>query len=314
MTTTMTTTPGTTTGTSGTTRAVTAAPYVVKDPDDHSDTTVLVLGGTGKTGRRLVPLLKDHGARVRAASRRGPVRFDWDDPNTWEPALDGADAVYLVDAQDRPGQWDAEASIRAFAGLAVDRGVRRMVLLQARVTEQVGGKSLIAGERGVRECGAEWTVLRPNWFFQNFDEGVFLDCVLAGELPLPAGDGLEPFVDADDVAAVAAAALLEDGHAGRTYELSGPRALTFGQVIDTIAHATGRDVRYHPVTHQEYVDELLCYDVAADYALFLADLAAQIRDSKNAEPTDDVRRVLGREPRDFDDFVKDAVARGVWDL
>ncbi|WP_030761883.1 NAD(P)H-binding protein [Streptomyces griseus] len=284
------------------------------DARDHSGTTVLVLGGSGKTGRRLVPLLEDSGARVRPAGRRGPVRFDWDNPNTWERALDGADAVYLVDAQDRPGQWDAESCIREFANLAVEQNVRRLVLLQARVTEQVGGKLLIAGEQAVRECGAEWTVLRPNWFFQNFDEGVFLDCVLAGELPLPAGEGLEPFVDAGDVAEVAAAALLQDGHAGQTYELSGPRALTFGEAIASIAHATGRDVRYAPVTHQDYVDELLCYDVAADYALFLAELVAQIRDNKNAVPTDTVRRVLGREPRDFEDFVKDAAARGVWDL
>ncbi|MGW0784972.1 NAD(P)H-binding protein [Streptomyces sp. NPDC002913] len=282
--------------------------------DDHSDTTVLVLGGSGKTGRRLAPLLQDHGANVRAAGRRGPVAFDWDRPNTWERALDGVDAVYLVDAQDRPGQWDAEGCIRAFAGLAVDQGVHRMVLLQARVTERVGGKSLIAGERAVQECGAEWTVLRPNWFFQNFDEGVFLDCVLAGELPLPAGEGREPFVDAEDVAAVAAAALLQDGHAGETYELSGPRALSFGEAINTIAHATNRDIRYAPVTHQDYVDELVCYDVAADYALFLAELVAQIRDNKNAVPTDTVRRVLGREPRDFEDYVKDTASRGVWDL
>ncbi|MFJ8770168.1 NAD(P)H-binding protein [Streptomyces clavifer] len=277
-----------------------------------TDTTVLVLGGTGKTGRRVANRLKERGATVRAASRSGDVRFDWDDPSTWEPALTGADAAYLVDAQDKPGAWDAEAALRELSTLAVARGVRRLVLLQARVTELVGGKSLIAGERAVQESGAEWTVLRPNWFFQNFDEGVLLDGVRAGELPLPAGSGREPFVDTEDVAAVAVEALLEKGHAGQTYELSGARALTLDEAVKEIAQATGRDIHYIPVEHQAYVDELVSYDVPADYALFVADLVAQIRDNKNATPTDTVRRVLGREPRDFSDFVKDAAARGVW--
>ncbi|MGW3017925.1 NmrA family NAD(P)-binding protein [Streptomyces longwoodensis] len=276
--------------------------------------TVLVLGGTGKTGRRLAGLLRERGARVRAASRSGDVRFDWDDRSTWEPALTGAQAAYLVDMQDKPGTWDAELHIRELAKLAVESGVRRLVLLQARVTEPVGGKSLIAGERAVRESGAEWTVLRPNWFNQNFDEGVLLDGVLAGELRLPAGDGREPFVDADDVAAVAAAALLEDGHAGQTYELSGPRALSLGEAAQEITKVTGREIRYVAVGHEEYVEELVGYEVPADYARFVADLVGQIRDDKNAAPTDTVRRVLGREPRDFTEFAERAAASGAWDV
>ncbi|MFH8729913.1 NmrA family NAD(P)-binding protein [Streptomyces termitum] len=279
-----------------------------------TDKTVLVLGGTGKTGRRVVDRLKERGAAVRAASRSSAVRFDWDDRTTWAPAFTGVDAAYLVDAQDKPGAWDAEAAIRELSGLAVDAGVHRLVLLQARVTERVGGKSLIAGESAVRESGAEWTVLRPNWFFQNFDEGVLLDGVRSGTVALPAGSGREPFVDTDDVAAVAVAALLDEGHAGQTYELSGARSLTLDEAVGEIARATGRDIRYTAVDHQAYVDELIGYDVPADYALFVADLVAQIRDNKNAEPTDTVRRVLGREPRDFSDFVKDAAARGVWDV
>ncbi|MFF3752717.1 NAD(P)H-binding protein [Streptomyces sp. NPDC002018] len=279
-----------------------------------TDKTVLVLGGTGKTGRRLVDQLQERGANVRAASRSGRTRFDWDDRNTWEPALQGVDAAYLVDMQDKPGTWDAEKHIRELAALAVESKVRRLVLLQARVTEPVGGKSLIAGEQAVKDSGAEWTVLRPNWFNQNFDEGVLLDGVKDGELRLPAGDGREPFVDAADVAAVAAVALLEDGHAGETYELSGPRALTLDEAAGEITAAIGRDVRYVSVPHGEYVEELVQYEVPADYALFVADLVAQIRDNKNAVPTDTVRRVLGREPRDFSDFVADAAARGAWNL
>ncbi|MET7719049.1 NAD(P)H-binding protein [Streptomyces sp. NPDC005407] len=279
-----------------------------------NDKTILVLGATGKTGRRVVNGLRGRGATIRAASRSGEVRFDWDDRNTWEPAFTGADAAYIVDMQDKPGSWDAEGQVRELAKQAVDQGVRRLVLLQARVLDKVGGKSLIAGERAVQESGAEWTVLRPNWFAQNFDEGVLLDGVVSGELALPAGHGREPFVDAADVAAVATAALLDEGHAGQVYELSGPRAITIEDAVRDISRATGRTIRYRPVTHQAYVDELVSYEVPQDYALFVADLVAQIRDNRNATPTDTVQRVLGRAPRDFSDFVKAAAATGVWNV
>lgn len=277
-----------------------------------SQTDILVLGSTGKTGRRVVQALRERGAPVRPAGRSAEVRFDWDDDSTWEPALKGARAVYVVDRQDQPGAWDAEAEIGALTKLAVDSGVRRLVLLQARTTGLVGGKNLSAGEHGVRESGAEWTVLRPNWFFQNFDEGVLLDSVHAGELRLPAGDGREPFVDAGDVAEVAAAALLDDGHDGQVYELSGARALTLAEAAEEISRATGRTVGYVPVSHDAYVAELVSYKVPADYALFVADLVGQIRDNLNSVPTDTVERVLGRPPRDFTDFVRQAAARDAW--
>lgn len=277
-----------------------------------SQSDILVLGSTGKTGRRVVQALRARGASVRPVGRTAPVRFDWNDQNTWEPALTGVRAAYLVDRQDQPGSWDAAAEIAALAKLAADSGVRRLVLLQARTTGLVGGKDLSAGERGVRESGAAWTVLRPNWFFQNFDEGVLLDAVRSGELRLPAGQGREPFVDAGDVAEVAAAALLEDGHDGRVYDLSGARPLTLAEAAEEISRATGRTVRYEPVAHDAYVSELVSYDVPADYALFVADLVGQIRENLNSAPTDTVERVLGRPPRDFIEFVREAAASGVW--
>ncbi|MER6348481.1 NAD(P)H-binding protein [Streptomyces sp. NPDC001595] len=277
-----------------------------------SQPDILVTGSTGKTGRRVVRALRERGASVRAAGRSAGVRFDWDDESTWAPALTGAQAAYIVDRQDKPGEWDAEAQIRDLAKRAVDCGVRRLVLLQARTTGLVGGKDLSAGERGVRESGAQWTVLRPNWFFQNFDEGVLLDAVRAGELRLPAGDGREPFVDAGDVAEVAAAALLDDTHDGQVYDLSGSRALTLAEAAGEISRAAGRPVAYVPVSHGEYVAELVSYEVPADYARFVADLVGQIRDNLNAEPTGTVERVLGRPPRDFTEFARQAAADGAW--
>lgn len=273
---------------------------------------ILVLGGTGKTGRRVASQLQARGFEARVASRSAKQRFDWYDESTWEPVLDGVNSVYLVDLVDEPVEWDAAVSVRAFCKLALAGGVKRLVLLQARTNEEAGGKSLIGSEREVQESGAEWTILRPTWFTQNFSEGILLDGIRAGELRLPAGDGMEPFVDCEDVAAVAVAALTEDGHAGQTYELTGPRPLTFGDAVGEIARATGREIRYVPVSPEEYIAELVAEGTPPDYARMVADLIGQIREGKNAYLSDGVQCALGREPLDFVGYAKTAAATGVW--
>lgn len=203
--------------------------------------SILVLGGKGKTGSRVASQLQPRGVSVRAASRNGSTRFDWDDEGTWAPALDGADAVYLVDSQGP----DAAQTLGEFSELAVARGTSRLVLLSARDAANSAKDELPASERAVRDSGGDWTILRPSWFAQNFSEIPFLrDAVLSGEVVLPAGDGREPFIDADDIAAVAVALLIGDGHVGQTYELTGPRLLSFGMAVEEIAKATGRNLRY----------------------------------------------------------------------
>ncbi|WP_335334208.1 SDR family oxidoreductase [Actinoalloteichus caeruleus] len=181
---------------------------------------ILVTGATGRTGRRVARLLGNAGVPVRLAARSGPVRFDWWDQDTWDPALTGAAAVYLV-------PLDGAALTRAFVERAAALGVRRVVLLSGRGVDvpgylgdgNGGGDTHIHGERAVRDSGLEWTILRPGWFAQDFSEGFFREAVLAGEVRLPTGDGSATFVDAEDIAAVAVAALTEDGHVGETYEL-----------------------------------------------------------------------------------------------
>lgn len=273
---------------------------------------ILVLGGTGKTGRRVASQLQERGFEARVASRSAKQRFDWYDESTWEPALDGVDSVYLVDLVDETVEWDAAVSVRAFCKFALAGGAKRLVLLQARTNEEAGGKSLTGSEREVRESGAEWTILRPTWFTQNFSEGILLDSIRAGELRLPAGDGLEPFVDCADVAAVAVAALTEDGHAGQIYELTGPQLLTFGDAVGEIARAADREILYVPVSPEEYIAELVVEGTPPDYARMVADLIGQIREGKNAYLSDGVQRAIGREPLNFTDYAKTAAATGVW--
>ncbi len=273
---------------------------------------ILVLGGTGKTGKRVVARLRDRGFTARAASRNGETTFDWHDEGTWGAALDGAGAVYMVDLVDEPVEWDPAVSVRSFCEQAVAAGVERLTLLQARTDEEAGGKSLTGSEDIVRASGLQWTILRPTWFTQNFDEGVLLDGIMAGHLRVPAGDGLEPFVDCADVADVAVASLTRDGHAGRLYELTGPEAITFGQAVAEIARATGREIRYEAVTHEQYVDDLVAVGTPGEYAELLADLIGQIRKGKNAHLSDGVQRALGREPISFAEYAENAVAEGAW--
>lgn len=270
-------------------------------------TGVLVLGGTGKTGRRVAARLRHRGLAAGVASRSGPQPFDWHDANTWAPAVEGMGSVYVVSI-------DAGPALRRFVRFAVRSGVRRLVLLSARAWALSGDDGLLSSERAVRDGGGEPTILRSAWFAQNFSEEPYLrDMVLDGEIRLPAADGLVPFVDVDDIASVAVATLTEDGHAGQTYDLSGPRLLTFGAAADEIAKASGRDVSYDPVSAAEYVAYLTTRGVPPESATFLSDIFTWIAHGTEAHVSDGVQRVLGRAPRDFTGYVRSAAATGAWD-
>jgi uncharacterized protein YbjT (DUF2867 family) len=204
-----------------------------------------------------------------------------------------------------PGSSEA---IAALAELALAAGTRRVVLLSGRGEEEAQ-----RAERALQASGAEWTVVRCSWFMQNFsEEGAFLDQVLAGELALPAGNVRAPFVDVEDIADVAVAALTRDGHAGRVYELTGPRALTFAEAVEEIGRATGRHLRYVPIPMEVFVSGATAQGVPADLVTLLRYLFGEVLVDRNAHVADGVRRALGREPRDFADYARDAAASGVW--
>ncbi len=230
---------------------------------------------------------------MRIGSRSGEPPFDWEDRSTWAPALDGVGAVYLSYYPDIaiPGAVDA---VGAFAELAVRSGARRIVLLSGR-----GEPEAERAEQAVRATGAELTVLRSTWFMQNFSEDYMLEHVLSGEIRLPGGDVPTPFLDVDDLADIAVAALTDDRHIGRLYELTGPHSLTFDDVAAIISAASGRTIRYVPVTLEQHADELRGHDVPEDVVELLTYLFDEVVDGRNADTTDGVREALGREPRDF---------------
>jgi uncharacterized protein YbjT (DUF2867 family) len=250
--------------------------------------------------------LKARGVPTRVGSRSGEPPFDWGDEATWAPALHNVGSAYVSYYPDLavPG---ARETVRSFAELAVESGIRRLVLLSGRGEEEAQRTEL-----AVREVGAEWTVVRCAWFSQNFSENYLLEPILGGEVVLPAGDVPEPFVDADDIADVAVAALTEAGHARQIYELTGPRLLTFEDAIGEIAGATGRKIRYVPVSVEEYASMLSEQGVPAEFVGLLTYLFSEVLDGRNAYLTDGVRRALGREPKDFRAYARDAAATGIW--
>lgn len=266
--------------------------------------TILIIGGTGKTGRRLADRLSLLGHNVRIGSRHAEQPFLWDIESSWSPLLDGADGVYIVhhDTMDP----DAGAQIERLSQRALNCGVRRQVLLSGRVDKIF----LDPVEGGLRASAADWTILRPSWFMQNFSEMFFLDAVLAGEIALPVGDATEPFIDVEDVAAVAAEALLDDRHSGKIYELTGPDLLGFKEAADELTKATGRKINFTPITFDAFRDSILSNGLPEEYAHTYAGIA----DGKLAYVTDDVERVLGRKPRCFSEYARDAAGSGVWDI
>jgi uncharacterized protein YbjT (DUF2867 family) len=270
----------------------------------HDERATLVVGGTGKTGRRVVARLGARGLPVRVGSRAGQPPFDWGDPSTWTPVLRGVRAAY-VPYPDLVVPAPTKA-VRAFAELAIEHGVTRLVLLTGR-----GEDEAQRAEREVQATGADVTVVRCAWFMQIFSEDYLVDPIRAGEVVLPAVDQLDPFVDADDIADVAVAALTEPCHAGQVYELTGPRLLSFPEAVAGIADASGRDIDYVPVSVQEYVAGAVEHGVPAQFVEFLSYLFSDVLGNR-AYVTDGVQRALGRPPRDFTDYATRTAAAGIW--
>ncbi|WP_433556556.1 NAD(P)H-binding protein [Pseudonocardia xinjiangensis] len=270
--------------------------------------TTLVLGATGKTGRRILARLRLHGTPVRAASRSSRVRFDWSDPGGWDAALQGVTAVYVV-APRVPGP------VHEFVARAEAAGVQRLVLLSGRGADTWGdspfGLDMRSAEDAVRGSALEWTVLRSSNFDQNFDEDVFHAPLLTGELALPAGAVPEPFIDIEDVADAAAAVVTEPGrHAGRIYEVTGPRGITFAEAVDLISRASGQPITYKQISPAEYTATLVEDGVGEDDAHHVAEMFVLMERGLIAATTEDLATVLGRAPRTFEDYVVRTAAAG----
>lgn len=273
--------------------------------------THLVLGATGRTGRRIAARLRLHGTPVRAASRSSRLRFDWSEPDGWNTVLRDVDVAYVV-PPPVPGP------VHEFVVRAGAAGVQRLVLLSGRGADSWGGSAfgrhMRSAEEAVRGSSLGWTVLRASNFAQNFDEDVFHAPLVAGTLALPAGDVPEPFVDVEDLADAAVAVMTEgDRHTGRVYELSGPRSLTFTEAVELISRASGRPLTYRRITRDEYVSSLTGQGLSRHDADDIAAMFALMESGLLSGTTDELASVLGRAPRTFEEYVVRAAAAGAWD-
>ncbi len=266
---------------------------------------ILVIGATGKTGRRIVQTLQQRNYPVREGPRRTPIRFDWDDRSTWDAALHGVRSVYVSYSPDLafPG---APEKIEALTHAAKQASVQHLVLLSGR--NEVHAQHC---EAIVQASGLQYTLVRASWFAQNFSEGYLLGAVLDGVITLPAGQVAEPFVDADDIADVAVAALTDTRHYGKLYELTGPRLLTFAQAATEISLAARRPVQYVALAAEDFRAAVTPV-FGSDMANMFTDLCVEVFDGRNACLAHGVREALNRAPRDFADFCKTTAESGSW--
>lgn len=271
----------------------------------NAQQTILVLAATGKTGSRIFKKLTDLGWPVRSGSRSATPGFDWQDKDTWKPALQNIHTVYVCFHPDLavPG---AVNIIQSFTDLAVSQGVKKLVLLSGR-----GEPEAQQCEQIVMSSGIDWTIVRASWFAQNFSEGYLIEPLLAGHVALPAGNVAEPFIDVDDIADVAVAALTDDKHNGQVYDITGPRLLTFKDAVGEIADATGRTIHYQQLSIEEYATGLDGL-IPVEFIDFLAYLFTEVLDGRNEKVTDGVQKALGRKPTDFSEYVKKTAATGIW--
>ncbi len=269
---------------------------------------ILVIGGTGKTGRKVVEGLKQQNQNVRVGSRSKDPVFNWDDPTTWPKALAGMDKVYIVYYPDLavPGALEA---IKGLIEEAKKAGVKKAVLLSGK-----GEKEAERCEQVVANSGLDYTLVRASWFNQNFSESFLLEPILAGHVALPMPHAKIPFVDTGDIAEVVVKVLLDDAHNGKTYEITGPKVLTFEEAVKEIAVGTGKTINYQAVSLEAYNSMMKAAGVPADYIWLFDYLFREVLSKdENQVVTGDVEKVLGRKATDFGEYVQATVRTGVWD-
>ncbi len=270
-------------------------------------TSILIIGKNGKTGSRVNQRLQALGYATRPVSRSTTPSFDWENPATWESAISGTHSAYVTYQPDLAAP-SAEASIKEFLHLAAKAGLKHIVLLSGR-----GEKGAQQAEQVLKDSGIAWNIVRCSWFSQNFSESFMAEGILAGELALPAADTLEPFVDADDIADVVVATLIDPRHHNKLYELTGPRALSFTQCVDEISRALGRPVKYTGIPIDAYINALQEQGAPEDLQWLLRELFTVVFDGRNSKVMPGIEEALGRPGTDFSAYVQKAIESGAWD-
>ncbi len=272
--------------------------------DTRHNASILVLGANGKTGKRVASKLEKSGHHIRRGSRSASPAFDWQDESGWHAALTNIKAVYVSYFPDLAVP-QAPSTIHNFCAAAKAAGVEHLVLLSGR-----GEPAAQQCEQIVQASGINWTVVRASWFNQNFSEGEFANMVAEGTIALPARQAREPFVDVEDIADVAVAALTGQCANKRVYEVTGPRLMSFAEVADELSHALDREIRFLPISDAVFAQEMRWQGAPADTIELLMFLFNEVLDGRNAHICNGVEQALGRPARDFREFAHE-IAREI---
>ncbi|NND91952.1 MAG: NmrA family transcriptional regulator [Granulosicoccus sp.] len=270
------------------------------------DSPILLIGKTAKTGLRVDQRLRALGYSTRGVSRSSSPAFDWEDASSWRAALEGTESAYVTFYPDLAIPA-AEDTIRAFIALAKDVGLQHLVLLSGR-----GEQGAESAESVLMNSGLDWNVVRANWFMQNFSEGFMIEGIVEGELMLPAGDIVEPFIDIDDIADVAVATLTRPELRNRLFEVSGPRAMTFTQCVAEISEAVGYPVKFTQISIEEFLYALRDQGLPEEMLWLMNELFTVVFDGRNSNPTTGVEEALGRPATDFSEYLRKVTATGAW--
>jgi ergot alkaloid biosynthesis protein len=266
---------------------------------------VLVIGGTGKTGSRVAAKLQQRGWAVTLGSRtrrgEGTVHFDWAVPESFEPACAGVRAVYLIAPL---GELNPAPVMQAFIEKALRLKVTRFVLLSSSLLPE-DGPAMGTVHGFLRRNAPEWTVLQPSWFMQNFSEGIHQTTIRNERRIISAtGSGAVPFIHVDDIAEVAVRALIDQPAHNRAHLITGPQALSYGEVAAAITSMCGYTVRHESISAQELASRWTALGLSADYATMLANMDEAISHGAENRTTTTVKDVTAWEPTSFTEFVR----------
>lgn len=267
----------------------------------------LIIGGTGKTGRKVVKSLQLLNQNVKIGSRSATPAFDWNHPDTYEKALEGIDKVYITYQPDLavPG---ALMAVDRLIKIAKNKGVKKIVLLSGK-----GEKEAQLCEQLVIHSGLDYTIVRASWFYQNFSESFFLEPIKQGVVALPQAEIKVPFVDTGDIADVVVEALLHNSHNGKIYQLTGARTLTFKDAISEISTVTNKKIEFIPITIGEYVEDLKKHGIPDDFVWLVEYLFIEVLGNPEvSQISNDIEKVLRRKPKDFSEYVEETAATGIW--
>jgi uncharacterized protein YbjT (DUF2867 family) len=275
-------------------------------------TTTLIIGAHGTVGSALSPLLTTLGHRIRRATSRTPqaadeVRLNLLTGAGLASALDGADNAFLLAP---PGHVNQDVLLAPVIDAARTHGLKKVVLMSAMGANADEQAPLRKAEKHLQACGVAWNVIRPNWFMQNFNTFWLQGIQQQGQIFLPVGHARGSFIDARDIAAVAAQLLGTDTFANAEFDLTGAEVLDHDQVAAILSKVTGRSIGYTEVTPDAMRQGLLAAGLPGDYAEFLLMILGYFKAGYAERTTDAVQRITGRAPTGFEHYAQDH--RAAW--